>query len=183
MPSDANQPPLSYEVKFDPAADRRLNIDIMKEHRKDWIFGWLKLSFRWALLIGFLLYTGSFHTRDEWPLFLLMASGIGILLSFAHYWEHIRKSMKNQNREFAEEVWACELSAEAWSFVSKDGVRTSIPWRIMEIEFEHPYGWLVNYGRGEVIVYRRPLQDAGLEEEFLSRIPEKGQPASGAAKG
>jgi hypothetical protein len=41
----------------------------------------------------------------------------------------------------------------------------------MRLLFTHPDGFLIDTSHGPMLVERRPLSDAGLEEMFLARIP------------
>ncbi|HEY0867501.1 MAG TPA: hypothetical protein VGE01_08985 [Fimbriimonas sp.] len=160
-----------YEVVYDPQANRRIALDGIKRNRSAWVTTWFFWSLGLSAAVGFLLYTGTFHNRSKDQPFLIgMALAIGTLLPFVYLWEYARKGIERGNAAHEGKRWICSLTPESWTFTDQDGVATSIPWRLMKIDVETPDAWFVKYGASEVLVYRQPLRDAGLEEEFRSRI-------------
>jgi hypothetical protein len=68
------------------------------------------------------------------------------------------------------EVWTCEMTEKGWSYRGRNGVLTFIPWSLMRQKMDHPEAWLIDFGAHQTWVFRQPLRDAGLEDEFRNRM-------------
>lgn len=162
----------TYEVVFDPEVSRKSAIEIIKKRKAAWIGCWLRWSATVAVIIWFLLYTGTFHDRKkDFALLIGMAVVLSLLLCFVYLWEYIRKENEANVRTNLDKRWTCTMDPEKWTFEDQDGVVTAIPWNHMRITEETPDVWYVTYGGREIFVFREPLRAAGLEDEFKSRIP------------
>lgn len=161
----------TYQVDFDAEVSRKSTIEIIKQRKSEWINAWLRWTAYGTFIIWFLMITGTFHDRSKDGLVLVgLALTISALLSFVYLWEYVRKGNEAFSQANSGMRWTCTMNAERWSFEDRDGVVTSIPWKLMRITDETPDVWHISYGLAEVPVWRRPLREAGLEEEFRSRI-------------
>lgn len=171
MAADSDEGRLIYEARNDPTVSRAY----LKAHRSENWGTWLGWAFRSVLyFIGIpttcYLLGWEFSTDNsgrEGLTLLLVVAIVYCGFWFRHaYTSHIETNLDADRGE----VWTCELTKDAWTFARKNGVLTSIPWKLMEIGLEGPDFWEVRYGRFQVLVFRQPLRRAGLEGEFLRRI-------------
>jgi hypothetical protein len=94
---------------------------------------------------------------------------VGFLVGALNVYSYAERAIFEAAKEQEGEVWTCEMDGERWTFTRSDGTRTSIPWELMSLKFDHPDCWHVEYGKQSVVIMRRPLRDANLEEEFKRR--------------
>lgn len=100
------------------------------------------------------------------------AAGLGILYVLVYYLVHIASALDDAAKDQGNTRWTCELTKEGYTFTDELGCQTSIPWSVLKIEHTTPDGFMVRYGKQSVLIYRKPLQDAGLEAEFVRRANE-----------
>jgi hypothetical protein len=164
----------TYQVDFDAKVSRKSTIEIIKRRRGMWINAWFRWTAIGTFMTWFLLHTGTYHDRSKDALLLIgMALTISALLSFVYFWEYIRKGNEAFERANQGMRWTCTMDSERWSFENPDGVIIAIPWKQMRITDETPDVWYVSYSGGEMPVWRGPLREAGLEEEFRSRVVDE----------
>ena len=161
---------LRYEVQYDPEVHRRLMIALLRHSRSRWICYYLAYVPFTAILCAFLLFTGSLIQTAEWMFIGAIAAAIGVVLPFVLIWEWLRKWIDSQVKSVEGRKATCTLSPEHWTYTNQDGFITSIPWKIMKLTLETPDAWLITASGQEIFVYRQPLREAGLEEEFRKRI-------------
>ncbi len=168
-----------YTVRFDPNVNRAFDIGYTKKSARHWVFAGLRRGLLYAALAAFLIYTGTFKSRDDYFAIIGMPLIIGLLIAFVESWESIRSCIETQNQSLAGETWECEITADYWTTTDRKGLRVHYPWKQMEITYESLEGWIVRCGGTEVVVYRAPLRAAGLEDEFLKRIRDMADFGSG----
>jgi len=164
-----------YEVVFDPAANMRIN----KAYARTLLRAWFHYGFRWGVILAtlflILTYVVLVWANRAEPAYILMAASFsGIATGILGSLWMLRTQVANCNAN-VDKGWHCVFSDEAWSYSDPEGASMSIPWSIMKLEWEHKDAFLIRFGRAKtgVFVYRKPLQDAGLEEAFRSRIGKK----------
>jgi len=169
---------ITYQVAYDVKVSSRIERGVLRCRLKYWakylldVSGWL----------GFFCLAAALADRSLAPhvsatnrliLILLLGLPFGIIWSAM-----VVSSQVNLLRKAnLGEVWTCTITDEVWSFRRQNGLTLSIPWKIMRLGCVHPDGWLIFYGRSDaenVVVYRQALREAGLEEEFLRRIADRG---------
>jgi hypothetical protein len=135
----------------------------------------LLYAYRFAL-VG-LLMAGAF--------FLLLREGVSLAAAVAHtvafggvfggIWMTLTSLQPGQeSRDRMDGVTSeCTIADEAFIQTDSDGTATHYPWNTLHLAYEHPDGFLLDSSRGQIIVDRKPLVDAGLEEMFLARIPTR----------
>jgi hypothetical protein len=86
--------------------------------------------------------------------------------------------INKRRRAFDGKVCLCEITDAAWTISDSEGGSTRIPWGFMTIKMKHPEAWLIEYGQSKarMFVYREPLRQAGLEQQFLQRLREASEP-------
>lgn len=160
----------TYTAKTDNEAIIRLSKAQMKG---EWLSACLKWStfFLWS---GFILYYFPHFfasQQGEWVglgVFVAFAFLLGFVSVMVGWQQSIDKCRSNRKIE----TWECELSDEAYCCKDSMGIGVQIPWSQMKVKLEHPDGYVVNYWNRDVIIFRKPLKDAGLDEEFAQRISE-----------
>ena len=164
---------LKYRVEFDPTAHRRITKAFIRQN----LGLWVQYSLKYSLILGGLFFLvailvmrihatlGPFEAQ-------LYAGLLGIPVAFIWVFSGIRNQLDSADRTHAGLEWDCELLEDTWFVRQNNGYTYSIPWNLMKLQQEHPEGWYILIDRKSesyVTVYRKPLQDAGLEEEFRRR--------------
>lgn len=170
----------NYEVVYDVEASRQMSKACMRHFGWSWLKAGLMHGlyyivpafFAWAIVS---FYANSYSYQGLLAVSLFSLS-VGLFMPIHTYIQVADKRERDPN---SGEVWQCELTEEGWSFCDKLGVRRFIPWTIMKLLFEHSDGWLVQSGSEQIWVFRGPLREAGLEEEFRTRIGT-GSPGTGS---
>lgn len=91
--------------------------------------------------------------------------GYGVYLG-----SHYRNSQVEQEVDCADEQWTCVLTDESFTSFDRKGIGYTVPWREMEVEFETDDIWVIRFDHRHMYVEREPLRQAGLEDEFRSRV-------------
>ena len=161
----------TYEVTYDDQTTERFDKAAVRFFWREWFYAALNELSRF-LIVAFmaLLFYDMFRNVDaKLPELLtsgFIASGIGA----GWYIVVALSDLRGWRSADLGEIWHCSISDAAWSYQRRDGTLVSHPWSTMKMRFEHADGFLVGTTNGDVLVYRRPMQDAGLEDEFLSRL-------------
>lgn len=139
--------------------------------RWDTIFSWA--GARWVLIAmaGFWIGKASSEKNDLMMVMIVVAFGFmaNLLQSYTDYEESLAERALKYEDYTSEDA----ITEDAYVTTNKDGVKTVIPWEIMEITEEGPGYWRVDYGDSAILVYLESLEQAGLVEEFRSRIGKK----------
>lgn len=167
--TEATHPTRTYVVREDPDVRRRLIRAATLRNWKSWIWHGVKWGAKLALVVFFTLLVVGSATGSRYPMVegMVPAFVIGFVWVMVGFLDGLR------SRSEASQVWTCELTDEYWSYQTTNGLRAEIPWKLMRLQMSHPDGWLIDYADSSVWVYRGPLRDAGLEDEFLNRIPAR----------
>ena len=164
----------TYQATYYPEADRDFNRALVRSYWRRWASYCFRLGAQIFLITFFIFVCAGIPERAEdhtYRMILVCTLGFGIgFIWAAHKWYEAYFPKDSSN---VGEVWSCKVTDVAWSFESKDGLFVEVPFQIMRIRFTHPEGWLVQYGRTHVTVFRRPLREAGLEEAFFERVPRR----------
>lgn len=173
----------TYQVASDPNTTLALNTAWQKANRRHYWRAAMQTGWMSALpaLLGFWV-VAILNRYPSSSIQLLEAAGVGFLAGLIYYASYADKHLKSNSLASADESWHCELTDEAWSFTSRSGVKNSIPWKAMQLAFEHSDGWLVKFDRSSVWVYRSPLKTMGLDDEFKNRIGSATAPTEGDAR-
>lgn len=170
MDADPTDTSRNYSVRATHAEYREIVKAAMRANWKTWVAS----SYRYAL-IGGALTTGVFFSGSIVSESAGLSGGfyvtaaIGLIGGACLPW--LRASNRfDRAAHFVPEQVDCSLTEESWRFRRPSGVMTEIPWRAMRLSLELPNAWIVQYGSDKVIVYRRPLREAGLEAEFASHL-------------
>lgn len=165
--------PLSYTSTGDIKAYRRATDRMMWQSLTPWAGKFYQLSY-WLVLMSAVGYSIPTRFTDD---FRWDGLGWATVLGFFAYnlWTIYTSEKAKTVAEtyYATESWACEISSKSYVFSSSEGLKTSVPWELMKIEREDPGLYQINYLHYTIPIYRKPLRDAGLEEEFRSRIGKK----------
>jgi len=174
LPGEAGPFRAEYIVHEDHEATRRVSLALMRRTWHRWLNYGFSLGFAFALfgLMTWIItsyYVGAYSTSGLLATFLFcMASGLlAPVLNYLQAWD--RREWKKR----APETWTCVLTDEGWSYRNVDGLLRFIPWTAMSLRYEHKDGWLIQFGSEEVLVFRSPLREAGLEEEFRKRMRDR----------
>jgi hypothetical protein len=166
----------TYSVVYDAEAAKRFDKAAIRRSGFAWAGYFLLYAYRFAL-VG-LLMAGTF--------FLLLREGVSLAAAvaltvafggvFGGIWVTLTSLQSGQeSRDGMDGVtWECTITDEAFIQTDSDGTATHYPWNTLRLAYEHPDGYLLDTSRGQIIVDRKPLADAGLEEMFLARIPNRG---------
>jgi hypothetical protein len=162
----------TYRVRFDPSAFRRYQYTAMRRDRAAWVDVWLRATTVWSFFVLFVFLVGERIVRDGSLLVIVsVAVGIGAVTGFLVVWHQTRQWVEDQIRTSSGIVWTCELGPHAWSY--DDGAtKTAISWGALRIKSETDEFWEVLAGGQPMPIWRGPLRDAGLEEEFLGRLEQ-----------
>lgn len=91
---------------------------------------------------------------------------VGPIYALLQYESNIKQAVQNSRGV----SWDCEHADENYCVTDPNGSTTHYPWRLMKIEASDPDYWDVSCRSLEIIVFREPLRQAGLEEDFERRL-------------
>ncbi len=168
---DASSFSVSYAVPFDLEAHRRVSKAAIRAQAGRWF----SAAFRYALFMGFAGYVTAalaFSLRaSQGESRAILVAGVGAFaLALLHYGLLVNHRLQSDGVNEVDRQWTCTIADEGWSFHDERGLARSYPWKQMKIEFEHAEGWLIKCGNETLVVYRKPMADAGLEAEFRKRL-------------
>jgi hypothetical protein len=161
--------PITYEVRHDAEAVRRFQRVALRFYWRHYLRG----GSRWAAVVG--LYCGLSYAvacsamGRTWDGFH-WAIASGFIVGLLGYMARIGEDLHRLATGDAGEVWTCTMTDEAWSARRTDGSLLEVPWKRMKIAFESSDAWQIVYGKQQIMVFRRPLHEAGLEDVFKSRV-------------
>ena len=131
-----------------------------------WYMDW---EINLIIFLGISFAIGTLGKSDLETLARVIASGATLAAAFLLNLSY-QQLLKCPNLS-----WDCKISDESYSFTDTNGIGSIIPWRLMKVKLEITDAWLIEYGdQRSVIIFRKPLRTAGLEDEFRKRIPEPG---------
>lgn len=158
-----------YTFRFDDRANRRFARALLKSDWAAWVRSWANYTIWLGLLLSIVVYHGRTDLELSPIRFVVYPFGWAAAVSFLYLFIHYHRSLDEMSR-MGNDSWECVMTDESWTSISGEGVSLSIPWKLMKIDFESDDAWVVSYGSAEMTVDRHSLQDAGLEDEFRSRI-------------
>jgi hypothetical protein len=164
----------TYEVAHDPQVSKRVNLAAMRHSWKRWVGYGFSLGGHFAFMGAFswvlVSYAVSTFSSDGLLLTSLFWIAVGLLTPVYYY---IQRWDKREKDPYRGEVWQCDMTELGWSFQGKSGMLRFIPWELIRPTFEHEDGWLARCEEVELLIYRKPLREAGLEEVFRARMGRK----------
>lgn len=101
---------------------------------------------------------------------IIAAMSLGVIIAPISTLVHFDKSVHQSLAEVKNKTWTCTLTECCWKLTDDDGVTSSFPWSLIKIEKSDPDYWEISCGKTIVVVFRKPLREAGLEEEFERRL-------------
>jgi hypothetical protein len=166
----------TYSVVYDAEAAKRFDKAAIRRSGFAWLGYFLLYAYRFAL-VG-LLMAGAFFLllREEVSLAVAVALTVAFGGVFGGIWMTLSSLQAGQeSRDDMNGVsWECTITDEAFIQTDSDGTATHYPWNTLRLAYQHPDGFLLDTSRGQILIDRKPLVDAGLEEMFLSRIASGG---------
>lgn len=166
----------TYSYAFDEEVSKRFDKAVIRSNAKEWVFYGLEQGYRFAL-VGLIVAGGTFvFMRQGLSLGVAVAVAVAIGGVFGGVWATLSSLQSSQEHRDSLKgaTWECSITEEAFIHKGADGTATHYPWPTMRLLFQHPDGYLVGTSHGPIAVDRKPLADAGLEEMFLARIPNRG---------
>jgi len=170
--ADSNEPAtMSYVAAMDSVAYARVV-------KKNWRRQWRSVVLRNAQSVAYATVLGacsacagsSYSGADfRWRIMsggAIFAAAVTVIL-IAAQWDAASRNLANKA---GPKSWQCAISDSAYTFTDQSGIAVSIPWSVMRVELEDPDAWLILYPGGELVVFRKPLRNAGFEEEFRRRV-------------
>lgn len=163
----------SYRVESDVAAIRR--------HSKQWLKKKaLPLTLAGAAMgllttfLFFLFYLGwgllSRATNPDTG-FLILGAGI-VVVSIGLAWQYAFSKIDLACKAATKWTpsWETHILESGIEVVHDNGIVLHIPLTLMKILMETEDGWTIEYAGTSIVLFRKALRDAGLEEEFLKRV-------------
>lgn len=161
---------LRYQVLADAKVLEKYLRRVGRQNSRDW------LRYAASLVPPFCIYAAGTYTvaqmfsaTKNWDGLvpaLLFGFVIGPISALLHYETYV----KQQVLQDKDKTWDCELTPDFYQFTGPDGVVVSVPWRWMKIESAEPEYWEISCRGFKLMVFREPLQKAGLESEFERRL-------------
>lgn len=162
--------PLEYVVNPDLKVHERYLWQDGKDRFSEWFYYAATLIPNYGFLCGCAYACGQFAGgAGSWSgIIAAMSMGvvIGPAAAFVEFDKGVRKAIAEEKLKF----WDCVLTESTWQCTDNDGVTTTFPWKSMKIHKTDPDYWEIWCRNHWVLVYRQPLREAGLEEEFERRL-------------
>jgi hypothetical protein len=117
-----------------------------------------------------LLFAGAVLTTQRVSIIAVLAIGYAVLASAIMVKWAIDQQIAAISRSQTGQVYTCTMSEDGWTYTDKHGLRTSVPWRIMDLAAETEDVWMISAAGLEIFILRKPLREAGLEGLFQSRM-------------
>jgi hypothetical protein len=163
----------SYRVEYDSSV-------IKREGRKNLRRRVLQVTLA-GVLVGLMLGLATFFVYAMWwivaigpqhRLAMPIAIGFAILLGIIGVWSY---AFNEIDRVWRTEVklaprWTTHLLESGLETEHENGLILHIPWKLMEIKSETEDAWTVQYLETKIVIFRKPMREAGFEDEFLRRV-------------
>lgn len=165
--------PATYQVVHDVELARQANLHAMRMQWKEWAVYGLKSGGNLITFGGITWIACSYFLGKQYNFLALAYTcafcfAVGLALPLYQY---IRAADKRERDPFAGSSWTCEMTEAGWSTETSDGLRIFYPWKLLAIEIELPDMWMIDVKDFEPVwVFRKPLRETGLEDEFRRRI-------------
>ena len=167
---------ISYTSKFDPASYRRHAGALRRA-------SWIRIALGGILagILGFCVFLFCYGVW--WVMSISVGQGIGLLLTFVFailcgvltIWQYLVNNVNDEIKQVGrDQVSTCRIDEDGFEVTRQNGLRVFIPWSIIALEHETKEAFNIRYaGNLRLAVFRAPLQEAGAEEEFRSKLQKK----------
>ncbi len=171
---DTPKTDIIYSSVFDPVVfQKHMAVRRTKQWKRIVLAGLLAglLAFLVFLFFYAVWFVGS-------PIFginraLLLALAFALLAGIYCVWTYVVNTVNEEIKSVrGKEQATCRITDEGFEVTRQSGFRVFIPWNTIKLEYETPGAFQISYESNQpFVVFRKPLQDANAESEFLSRIP------------
>lgn len=144
----------------------------LKREAKAWILSSLKTGFSFAfagLILTPIIVWPNPILIENMVKGVLFAFLLGSLTPFLAIYDAIEKFAP----KIGDYPFECEISETHWSYMSRELINTSLPFSKIKIIDTHPLAFFITCGDTDLEIYRRPLQEAGLEQLFLDQLKKQ----------
>jgi len=138
-----------------------------------WTWGFLSVK-HWTIFVSaaffssLLIKSPNGFTERDWD-FVQLVTFMGFILPLFSAVRNAEQWKKESWNAIRAKRWECALTPEFYQFGEDRGEVEEIPWSEMTLESEDPGAWTIRYGSKLIVVFRKPLQETGLEDEFRRR--------------
>lgn len=161
---------LVYKVGHDGPAMRRATKAFL---RYDW-FRWVRSLTLCSLAAASILifcFSTAYRAaqRSGFQTGLIVAACLGVGFVLVYFVVHFLYSLERSVEGHGVEEYTCELNDERFVVTDADGCQSGIPWSVLKIVRTTPDAYCVMFNHHSLLVFRKPLQEAGFEAEFVRR--------------
>lgn len=168
------QEPIKWKVDFDAVTHER---HARSYYRHQWRselleYTWFCMGAATCGLIvaGAVLYADKNFGQGE----ALMGGVVISAVMAAMYQMYVNQRNRDKTVEKAKgSRWTFELLDEGLRWENGEGVYSTIPWSQMSIFHESKDGLTITDGQAKWFLMRKPMQEAGVEDEVVSRLSRK----------
>ena len=100
----------------------------------------------------------------------MLGAVVGAVVGVAWLMSTQESANQKQIKVLQDQKWVCQITEDAYTFTDRDGISKSIPWRLMKLEVEDPDAWGIKFGNEQIVIYRKPLKESGLDDEFMKHL-------------
>ncbi|MBV6458425.1 MAG: hypothetical protein HONBIEJF_01552 [Fimbriimonadaceae bacterium] len=161
----------TYQVVYDAQVAQAVDRAMLRSYR----LAWLRYGFKigvWSLVVTYAYWMIISYFSEVYSLMALgYTTGIALVVtSLDPLWGLIKLNRAPDDHPDRDKVWDCEISDRHWKTTDQFGFTRTYLWHQMEVISEFPEAWWIRVEAFDIIVFRKPLREAGVEDAFRERM-------------
>lgn len=162
----------AYEVQCDPKILRREGRLLLRKRTLRITLGGVLVGLLFAFASCFLVAFWWISDRTGNQSYALwstlgFAVFLGIVATWSYCYDQVERAVKV---DLKAQRWTTRILESGLETEQANGIVLIIPWRLMTITAERDDVWMIEYEGNPLAVFRKPMREAGLDEEFRRRV-------------